>query len=172
MDALPSADAGWETLAKGDNLAPVAHTHTPPTTRQWGCPGHCCAVWRRSSRIVTLSELQVEGRHVSCRKGKVAQRVSFGAGYPADVHADIPADVRGQKIRSGPRNLGKTNMSARTSMTRRRGRPWPQGVQKNFGQKNFGLNFRSLSHLHPQTCVKPTSFRHSFWLSFMHACVG
>ena len=29
-------------------------------------------------------------------------------------------------------------------MTRRRGRPRPQGVQKNFGQKNFGLNFRSL----------------------------
>ena len=30
-------------------------------------------------------------------------------------------------------------------MTRRRGRPWLQGgVQKNFGQKNFGLNFRSL----------------------------
>ena len=24
-------------------------------------------------------------------------------------------------------------------MTRRRGRPWPQGVFKNFGQKNFGL---------------------------------
>ena len=38
---------------------------------------------------------------------KAAQRVSFRAGCPADVHADIPADVRGQKLRSGPRNPGK-----------------------------------------------------------------
>ena len=38
------------------------------------------------------------------RNEKAAQRVSFGAGYPADVHADIPADIRGQKLRSGPRN--------------------------------------------------------------------
>ena len=28
---------------------------------------------------------------------KVSPRISFGAGYPADVHADIPADVRGSK---------------------------------------------------------------------------
>ena len=74
----------------------------------------------------------------------MVQRVSFGAGYPADVHADIPADVRGQKLRSGPRNPGKQAF--------RCGRPWPEGadvqlpwaVQKNFGQKNFGLNFCSL----------------------------
>ena len=38
---------------------------------------------------------------------KAAQRVGFGAGYPADVHADIPADVRGQKLRSNPRDPGK-----------------------------------------------------------------
>ena len=79
------------------------------------------------------------------RNEKAAQRVSFRAGYPADVHADIPADVRGQKLRSGPQEiLEKTSISVRTSMTRRRGRPWPQGGFKNFGQKNFGLNFRSL----------------------------
>ena len=50
------------------------------------------------------------------RNGKSAQRVSFGAGYPADVHADIPADVRGQKLRSSPRNPGKTSIWVRTSM--------------------------------------------------------
>ena len=38
---------------------------------------------------------------------KAAQRVRFWAGCPADVHADIPADVRGQKLRSGPRNPEK-----------------------------------------------------------------
>ena len=43
------------------------------------------------------------------RNEKAAQRVSFGAGYPADIHADIPADVRGQNLRSGPRNPGKTS---------------------------------------------------------------
>ena len=57
------------------------------------------------------------------RNEKAAQRVSFGAGYPADVHADIPADVQGQKLRSGPRNRGKTSALVRTSMTRRRRRP-------------------------------------------------
>ena len=66
---------------------------------------------------------------------KAAQRVSFGAGCPADVHADIPADVRGQKLRSGPWNPGKTSMSVRTSMIRRRGRPWPHktSVRKTSG---------------------------------------
>ena len=33
------------------------------------------------------------------RNAKTVQRVGFGAGYPVDVHADIPADVRGQKLR-------------------------------------------------------------------------
>ena len=57
------------------------------------------------------------------RNEEAAQRVSVGVGYPTDVHADIPVDVRGQKLRSGPLNPGKTSMSVRTSMTRRRGRP-------------------------------------------------
>ena len=64
--------------------------------------------------------------HIRCRifrNEKAAQRVSFGAGYPSNVHADIPADVRAQKLRSGPRNPGKTRISVQTSMTRRRGRP-------------------------------------------------
>ena len=38
---------------------------------------------------------------VLVRNEKAAQKLSFGAGYPADVHADIPADVRGQKFWSG-----------------------------------------------------------------------
>ena len=57
------------------------------------------------------------------RNEKAAPRVSFGARYPADVHADIMADVRWQKLRSGPRYPGKTSISVQTSMTRRRGRP-------------------------------------------------
>ena len=79
------------------------------------------------------------------RNEKAAQRVSFGAGYPADVHADIPADVRGQKLRSGPRNPGKTSISVRTSMTRRRGRPWPQGVKKTSVRKTSGWIFHQRS---------------------------
>ena len=49
----------------------------------------------------------------------------------------------GPKLRSGPSKYWKTSIWARTSMIRRRGRPRPQGISKNFGQKNFGLNFRS-----------------------------
>ena len=64
------------------------------------------------------------------RNEKAAQRVSFGARYPTDVHVDIPADVQGQKLRSGPRNPGKTSILVRTSMTRRRGRPRPEGGEK------------------------------------------
>ena len=61
-------------------------------------------------------------------------------GHPGVIRADIPAQNFGQ----GTQNAGKTSTWARTSMTRRRGRPRPQGTSKNFGQKNFGLNFRSL----------------------------
>ena len=78
---------------------------------------------------------------------KAAHRVSFGAGCPANVQADAPGDVRGQKLRSGPRNPGKTSISVRTYMRRRHGRPCPQGGSKNFGQKIFGLSFRSQNSL-------------------------
>ena len=78
----------------------------------------------------------------SCVKnGKPAQRVSFGVRYPADVQADIPADVRGQKLRSGPQNPGKTSISVRTSMTRRRGRPWPQGGFKKLRSEKHRAEF-------------------------------
>ena len=40
-------------------------------------------------------------------------------GHPGVIHADIPAKNFGQ----GGQNPGKTSISARTSMTRRRGRP-------------------------------------------------
>ena len=74
----------------------------------------------------------------SSPKSKFWGRISSGRprGYPGGRP--------GQKLRSGPRNPGKTSILVRTSMTRRRGRPRPEGVEENFSQKNFGLNFRSL----------------------------
>ena len=77
---------------------------------------------------------------------KSSPKSKFGAGHPADVHTDIPADVQGEKLRLGPRNPRKASISVRASKTRRRGRPWPQVFfcRKNFGQKHFGLHFRSL----------------------------
>ena len=75
----------------------------------------------------------------SSPKRKFLERTSRG--HPGVIRADVP----GQNFGQGPRNPGKTCISARTSMTRRRGRPRPQGTPKNFGQKNFGLNFRSLN---------------------------
>ena len=46
---------------------------------------------------------------------------------------DIAADVRGQKLRSGPQNPGKNKHFGADVHD-------PRAVQKNFGQKNFGLN--------------------------------
>ena len=40
---------------------------------------------------------------------KAAQRVSFWAAYPADVYADIPADVRGQNFGQALKILEKKN---------------------------------------------------------------
>ena len=74
----------------------------------------------------------------SSPKRKFLGRISRG--HRGAIRADIPAQNFGQ----GGQNPGKTSISVRTSMTRRRGRPRPSGVSKNFGQKNFGLNFRSL----------------------------
>ena len=72
-------------------------------------------------------------------KRKFAGRTSRGRAVV------IRAAVLGQKLRAGPRNLGKTSIWVWTSLTRTRGRPWPQAVQKKkFGQINFGLIFRSL----------------------------
>ena len=56
---------------------------------------------------------------------KAAQRVSFGAGHPADVHADIPADVRGKSLGQALEILETNKLfganihdpKARTSMT-------------------------------------------------------
>ena len=80
------------------------------------------------------------------------------------------ADIRGSFARISRPNtlvrvleiLEKTSIWERTSMTRRRGRPRLQGIFKNlnFGQKNLGLNFRSLlvgQTLWPKSCPPPRS---------------
>ena len=68
-------------------------------------------------------------------KSKFWGRISRG--HPGVIRADIPPQNFGQ----GTPNAGKTSTWARTSMTRRGGRPRPQGTSKNFGQKNFGAEF-------------------------------
>ena len=55
-----------------------------------------------------------------------------------------PRRYPGPKLRSGPSKLWRNKHFARTSMTRRRGRPRTQWISENFGQINFGLNFCSL----------------------------
>ena len=79
-----------------------------------------------------------------CRNENAAQRGSFRAGYPADILGSFARDIPAQNFGQGPPNRGKASIWARTSMTRRRGRPRLQGICKNFGQNNFGLNFRFL----------------------------
>ena len=53
-----------------------------------------------------------------------------------EVLARISLRTSGQKLRSGPPNPGKTSILGRTSRA--------DVHEKNFGQKNFGLIFRSL----------------------------
>ena len=53
-----------------------------------------------------------------------------------------PSGRPGAKARSSPSNPGKTSIWVRTSMTRRRGRPWPQGGPKKTSvRKTPGWNF-------------------------------
>ena len=51
---------------------------------------------------------------------KIRDSWPFGARYPVHAHADILADVRGQKLGSGPQNLGKQAF--------RCGHPRPEGA--------------------------------------------
>ena len=88
-----------------------------------------------------ISEIFPDFLEPSFKNEKAAQRVSFGAGYPADVHADIPADVWGQKLRSSPRNPGKTSILVRTSTSRRHRRPWPEGVSKKLRSEKLRAEF-------------------------------
>ena len=82
-------------------------------------------------------------------------------GHPGVIRADIPAktSVRALKILENK----KTSISARTSMTRRRGRPQPSGISKNFSQKNFGLNFCSLVGSPPPSQHRLLAFAHDIW---------
>ena len=84
-------------------------------------------------------------------------------GHPGVIRADILAQNFGQ----GTQNSGKTSIWARTSMTRRRGRPRPQVTSKNFGQKNFGLNFVPYFGIVSQYSSPGNSFpelQNKFWI--------
>ena len=89
------------------------------------------------------------GKSRNSQERKISPKRKFlgqtSRAHPGVIRADIPAQNFGQ----GGQNPGKTSISARTSMTRRCGRPRPQGVSKNFFQKNLGLNFHSLN-----SCLK------------------
>ena len=73
--------------------------------------------------------------------GKAAQRESFGAGYPADIFADIRADVRDRKELSPPSLEAQGKSLVQTSLTRRRGRPWPEGVSEKCYARKLRADF-------------------------------
>ena len=58
-------------------------------------------------------------------------------GHPGVIRTDIPAQNFGQ----GGQNPGKTSISAWTSITRRRGRPRPEGISKTSVRKTLGWFF-------------------------------
>ena len=78
-----------------------------------------------------LPPSRVELGSANIKHEKTAQRQSFQTDIPR-TSGVIQADDPGQKLLARPPNLGKTGIEVQTSMTRR-------GVQRNFGQKSFGL---------------------------------
>ena len=93
----------------------------------------------RLSRGHSFQSMQtVQERKISPKR-KFLGRISCG--HPGVIRADIPA----QNFSQGTQHPGKLSIWAWISRTRRRGRPRPSGIPKNFGQKNFGLNFCSLT---------------------------
>ena len=105
------------------NLPPTwARKHgDPQTSPQHADPHGFLAFLKRTTQEIHVDRRVVgwsAGLHVDrpCGGGKfhhgllekslkkAAQRVRFGAGYPADVHADIPEDVRGKKTSVKPSN--------------------------------------------------------------------
>ena len=83
----------------------------------------------------------------SSPKSKFWGRISRGRprGYPGGRP--------GAKTSVRPSKSWKNKHMVPISMTRRRGRPWPEGVKENFGQKNFRLNFLSLRFGLASDCV-------------------
>ena len=81
----------------------------------------------------------MHGADLKIKNEKAAQRVSFVAGYSADVHADIPADVWGAKTSVKPSKSWKNkhfgadvhDPEARTSMT-------PEGFKKTSVRETSG----------------------------------
>ena len=122
---------------------------------------------RNFDRSVVSSSFFSRNRHLSppnwhlSQERKISPKRKFlgriSRGHPGVLCADIPAQ-----------NFGKASIWARTSMARRRGRPRPQDIFKNFGQKNFGLNFRSLlrgqtRHLRAQAGTSKTKNKPQDW---------
>ena len=109
--------------------------------------------WKGEQKPATLSAPQKDHERKSNPKSKFWGRISGGRPRAC------PSGRLGAKTSVKPsKSWKKASISVRTSMTRRHGRPWVLGVHKNFGQKNFGLYFRSLkeeqidSNLSAQLC--------------------
>ena len=93
-----------------------------------------------------MGETLVQKKGPNCQERNQPKEEVFGPDIPR-TSGGHSRGYPGPKLRSGPSKSWKKKpcIWARTSMTRRRRRPRPQGIFQNFGQKNFGLNFRSLN---------------------------
>ena len=98
----------------------------------WPHDAHRCN--GSSSRTKNHPKEEVLGRTSRAHPGVISR------GYP------------GLKLRSGRSNW-KTSISARTSMTRKRGRPRPQGTSKNFGHKKLWAEFSFPTSHFTATCM-------------------
>ena len=98
------------------------------------------ALWQVDRHLILGLLVSLNQERKISPKRKFLGRISRG--HPGVIRADIPAQNFGQAAQ----NPGKTSIWG--------GRPQPLGISKNFGQKNFGLNFRSLLLLRPKKAPK------------------
>ena len=127
MYGVPSMDSSCETkqIQIGHGLPPLLGRNK---SRWAKYPSEC-------PRFRTKKPTKMQWAKTSLpsdQEGKTAQRESYQAGHSCGRPGVIRAEVPGQKFRAGPRNLGRTNMWARTSMTRSARMSPVRGVQKNF----------------------------------------
>ena len=88
-----------------------------------------------------FSDLPLKKSPILVQEWKSSWTESFWVGYPADVWADIRADVPTQKLPPHRSERRKIMFFARTSLTRRRVRPWPEGLRRALFRKISGWFF-------------------------------
>ena len=111
-----------------------------------------------SAMILARTVCVYQERKISPKRKFLGQ---ISRGHPGVVPADIPAQNFGQ----GPPNPGKTSISARTSVTRRRGRPRPWGFSRKLRSEKLWAEFSFPIRGGKSTRKNPPKIKKFTWTS-------